>query len=389
MGGGGDLCRCCGTGPLEVFHRTEGVPVANSALYATADEAAAVATGDLVLGCCTACGFIQNTAFEPSLVTYAEGYEDTQAHSARFVDYATGLSRELVGHYDLAGARTLEIGSGKGDFLRILCQETGGTGIGYDPATGRGALGDEGCVELRAEPFDEAVEETADLIVCRHTLEHIADVRAFVEMVARWAAAQGSLVMFEVPDTMRILEEAAFWDLYYEHCSYFTAETLGWLFESAGFEVLQLRPTFEHQYLVIEARPGGGVADLETDRRHVGDVLAATRGFGAEVTGMRELWRRYMMELHEEGLSMVIWGGSSKSVAFLAETDTAGCIDAVVDINPCKHGRYLPGSAIEVVSPEWLVTSPPDLVLVMNPYYEAEIRRTLASLSIETEVVAP
>lgn len=352
-----------------------------------------MATGDLVLGCCTACGFIQNTAFDPSLVSYAQGYEDTQAHSPRFVDYATELCAELVRHHSLAGARVLEIGSGKGDFLRILCGETGGTGIGYDPATGRGALSDDGRVELRAETFDEAVRETADVLVCRHTLEHIEDVRGFVEMVGDWAQATtaGSppLVLFEVPDTMRILEETAFWDLYYEHCSYFTAGTLRWLFESAGLEVLRLRRTFEDQYLVIEAHGSAGEQGAEPGRRHAADVLASVRGFGGRVAEMRHRWRDRMLEAHEKGLSMVIWGGSSKTVAFLAETDTSAFIDAVVDINPRKHGRYLPGSAIEVVAPDSLTANPPDVVLVMNPNYEAEIRHMLDSLSIHTEVVVP
>lgn len=383
-------CRCCGGGPLEVFHQVHAVPVSNSALFPTAQQAAEVATGDLVLGCCTSCGFIQNTAFDPTAVDYTEGYEDTQAHSARFVDYATEVSESLVERHGLLGARSLEVGCGKGDFLRILCAATGGPGIGYDPAVGPGAMGDDATsVELRAEPFTASVTEDADLLVCRHTLEHVADVGEFVEMVYKWARDRSPMVFFEVPDTMRILEEAAFWDLYYEHCSYFTGPTLQWLFGSSGFEVLDVHRAFDGQYLLIEARPLLDAPVVAPDPVAAERVLVAARRFAAEVHEMREQWRSRMLRIKEKGHSMVIWGGSSKSVAFLAETASSGSVRAVVDINPRKHGRFLPGSALEVVAPETLSSLEPDAVLVMNPTYVGEVEEMLESLCVETRVMVP
>jgi len=63
------------------------------------------------------------------------------------------------------------------------------------------------------------------------TLEHIADTADFIKMV------RGSLqdspstdVFFQVPDVLRVLEEEAFWDIYYEHCSYFSIGSLARLF---------------------------------------------------------------------------------------------------------------------------------------------------------------
>ncbi len=66
------------------------------------------------------------------------------------------------------------------------------------------------------------------------------------------------MLLFELPDTTRILDECAFWDIYYEHCSYFTAGSLARLFRQAGFAVDDLYRVYDDQYLVIEARPAGG-----------------------------------------------------------------------------------------------------------------------------------
>ena len=50
-----------------------------------------------------------------------------------------------------------------------------------------------------------------------------------------------TLVFFEVPDTMRILREGAFWDIYYEHCSYFTPGSLARRFRRTGFDINELK----------------------------------------------------------------------------------------------------------------------------------------------------
>src|SRR5690606_5558175 len=77
------------------------------------------------------------------------------------------------------------------------------------------------------------------------------------------------LVLFEVPDVGRILRERAFWDIYYEHCSYFTAGSLAGLFRRVGFEVLDVEHAFGGQYLLLLARPAG--TEVESSQGPVND----------------------------------------------------------------------------------------------------------------------
>jgi hypothetical protein len=60
-------------------------------------------------------------------------------------------------------------------------------------------------------------------------------------------------------------------------------------------------------------------------------------------------------------------------------------IDYVVDINPHKHGTFLPGTGHEVVGPDFLQDRRPDVVVIMNPIYTEEIRRQLDGLGIHPE----
>jgi hypothetical protein len=63
-----------------------------------------------------------------------------------------------------------------------------------------------------------------------------------------------------------------------------------------------------------------------------------------------------------------------------------GGVQQVVDVNPRKHGRYVPGTGQRVVAPDELSAAPPDLVVVMNPLYVDEVRSTLGRLGLDAEV---
>ena len=108
-----------------------------------------------------------------------------------------------------------------------------------------------------SEFFSETSEVPAsDLICCKMTLEHILQTGKFLRAVRNVTSLErGTIVFFQVPDARRILEERAFWDIYYEHCSYFTPVSLAYLFRITGFEILDLWDGYDRQYLMIEGRP--------------------------------------------------------------------------------------------------------------------------------------
>nr|MBP6805780.1 SAM-dependent methyltransferase [Chloroflexota bacterium] len=57
-------------------------------------------------------------------------------------------------------------------------------------------------------------------------------------------------------------------------------------------------------------------------------------------------------------------------------------IPFVVDINPHKTGTFLAGSGQEIVAPPYLSANPPDVVIIMNPIYRAEIGRDLQAMGL-------
>jgi hypothetical protein len=227
----------------------------------------------------------------------------------------------------------------------------------------------------------------ADAVVCRHTLEHISPVAEFMSDVRAAIGDRSPVVLFELPGTQHVLDEAWFWDTYYEHCSYFTAGSLVRLMRRTGFEVLDVRDAYDGQYLLVEARPGptpvsGPPLPGEDD---LAAIAAGADHFAESYQSTVAMWRERITAVAEGGGRSVIWGSGSKGVAFLAALGPAAkAVVAAVDINPYKHGKFMAGTGHEIVAPQALTTIRPELVVVMNSTYLDEIGAELASLGVKT-----
>jgi hypothetical protein len=197
-----------------------------------------------------------------------------------------------------------------------------------------------------------------------------------------------TIVFFEVPDVIRVLRELAFWDIYYEHCSYFSPGSLARLFRLCNFEVLDLSRDFNDQYLLIEAKPvskpSEKVHDLEESVEAISELV---KYFSSNCSKKLQEWKSLLQKSYENGERIAIWGSGSKCVSFMSTLGIKDEIEYVVDINPYRQGKFLPGSGKKVMPPEFLKEKKPDLIIVMNPVYRDEITQMLDRMGIYTEVV--
>ena len=393
-------CPNCLEGEVSLFYRVDDVPVHSVLLLNTREQALSYPKGTVELGFCKSCGFIFNTAFDPSLHEYYSEYESSQAFSSTFNSFAKKLAQQLIERNGLRGKDIIEIGCGQGEFIRLLCGLGNNHGIGFDPAYNEsrsteiqiGPGGSNADVTFIKDFYTEKyVNYNADFIFCKMTLEHIQDTANFIRSIRGSIADRTETnVFFQIPEASQILDETAFWDIYYEHCSYFTPVSLAKLFVGSGFDVTDIWTDYNDQYLMIEANPGKGeiLFDFNEDRQ-LNLIKSKVDNFKTNFPGKLEYWNAKLKAVEEKGLKTVVWGSSSKGVAFLT-TLGAGCdvIEYVVDINPYRQGSFMAGTGQEIVAPEFLQEYKPDLVIVMNPIYTEEIKNNLSMLQLLPDVIS-
>ena len=372
------------------------VPVHCNRLWSNQEDACHAPKGIIRLVCCRTCGLTYNRGFDESLLQYGEGYENSLHYSPAFQGYAKTLANELIRQYDLNNKDIIEIGCGGGEFLSLLCQGGNNRGVGFDPSCPYGHSSSHNTQSLRIirDFYSPKYRDyKADMICCRHVLEHLPSP---TDMLASVREAIGdrmdTIVFFEVPNSLYSLRDMGVWDIIYEHCTYFNESALTRIFIDEDFEILNVRETFEGQFLCIVAKPASRTKTLSNTLSNKKSVpsdgiedLAMT--FGENFRKKVERWEGDLEYLRREGKTVVIWGAGSKGVTFLNSVKAARSIDYVVDLNPHKHRMFVPGTGQQVISPEALGDIKPDVLLVMNPNYMDEIKHIVQGLHVPANVV--
>ncbi len=390
-----DTCPVCGSRPFRGFYTVRDLPVQDGALWPTREAALGASTGDISLAFCDTCGFIANTTFEPDKIDYANGYDISLAWSPLYRRFLDDQAAGLVARYDLHDRVVLEIGCGTGEFLTEICRLGPNCGIGFDPS-----LSDE-MIERLSSPTvslvrdyygEQYADATADLIATRHVLECLPDPMVLLRSVRRTLADDARTVVYcEVPDAGHIFGDGVTWDVTYESNSYFARPSLDTAFRLAGFTVLDSGSCFEGEYVAIEARPGAALdsaSALEPDEADEVDALrTAVDAFAETAAADMAGWRDRLPSLASGGRRIAAWGAGGRAVSWLAGLGIRDEVALIADINPGRQGMFMPVTGQVVVSPEALADSRPDIVVITNPAFGAEIRAQGRALGMEAQFI--
>ncbi|MDJ0618534.1 MAG: methyltransferase domain-containing protein [Calothrix sp. MO_192.B10] len=384
------ICPVCGSSHFEIFFEMLEMPIFCNVLWPEKKDAQNCDKGDIKLAFCSSCGFIGNVAFDPSLLDYTQAYENSLDFSPRFQNYSQSLAERLIETHNLQNQDIIEIGCGKGEFLVSLCELGNNRGVGFDPTYV--PLPEHEKVKdkttfIQDYYSDKYADYASDFICCRHTLEHIPQPNTLLANLRKAIGNRhNTAIFFEVPNALDTFQNMAIWDIIYEHCCYFAPVCLSHAFASNGFQVQKTSEEFRNQFLCLEAVPGE--SNREMDEQQISDLQQLTQDiqtFGSRFANKVEAWQTKLEYITSQDQRTVVWGAGSKGVTFLNLLKNRNQIEFIVDLNPRKQGMYVAGTGQRIVAPDFLRDYQPELILIMNPVYEEEIRQMTADMGLSAE----
>ena len=196
-------CPICNGLRGSAFLRRSQVPVHQNLVVSSRDAACAVARGDLGMVVCEDCGFVFNRRFDLSRLAYGQDYDNTQCCSGHFDAYLDGLVNDLVGRQGVRDSVIVEVGCGKGHFLRklVTAPGAGNRGVGFDPSYVGPDTDRYGRLVFRRWSYADACTDVpAAVVVCCHVIEHVPEPMSLVRAVrAVLAQSPRARLLLETP----------------------------------------------------------------------------------------------------------------------------------------------------------------------------------------------
>lgn len=309
---------------------------------------------------CSGCGLVQ---FDCEPVPY---YLDSTRAGERS-DVLVKMRREQFAHlietYDLQGKKIIEIGAGKGGFLKTLkeMKEYGISefGIENNKEFVRIAREDEGVNVIQGNPEDDNIMIDGgpfDAFVSFAYPARLVNPNSMLQGVSK-NLVDGGIGLVQVASLEHLLRTGGFYDITADHMAYYNEETLRFLLQKNGFDVLEHGEIGDlYIYAIVQKRK---IYNLESS--------------WSDVNEMSDKINKYVEDLVNSGKKVAAWCAGHFAFTILSTTGIGDKVSYLIDNAPFKQGRYAPASHVKIVCSDYYAQEPVDVIMILGPMYVDEL----------------
>jgi len=387
-------CRHCGAELTLPFIDLGTAPPSNS--YVTAKQLAGPEKWyPLRVLTCTNCWLAQTEDYAHFEELFSSDYAYFSSFSSSWLAHAQRYVDDMVGRFNLGReSHIVEVASNDGYMLQYV-KNVGIPCLGIEPTHSTAQAARDRGIDVVEKFFGVSLAEelvaqgkSADLTAANNVLAHVPDINDFVAGFARLLKPNG-VSTFEFPHLMHMVSECQFDTIYHEHFSYLSLSAVKTIFEANGLLVFDVQeiPTHGGSLRVFAQRRDTGTRDVTLT---VKEILAREAAAGVSTVSYYEDFQcraevikddllSFLIQAKRDGKKVGGYGAAAKGNTLMNYAGVrANLLPWVVDLNPAKQGKFLPGSRIPIVNEEHLRNSRPDYVVILPWNLKTEVMSQLA-----------
>ena len=343
---------------------------------------------------CQICTLVQLSEVIPREILFPPNYTYFSSYSSSWLQHSKAYAEKMISFLELNQTNlVVEIASNDGYLLQFFANSQIQV-LGIEPAEGVAKAAVAKGIPTRIEYFGELVAlelakgKKPKLMIGNNVLAHVPDLHDFIKGFSVLIDEQG-LITFEFPHLLNLIKNCQFDTIYHEHYSYLSVSALTPLFAKYGLKIVTIEKLMTHggSLRIYVAKNSSnwtvhesvqGIIDEESrhDPREKDTYSLIQSGTEKIKTDLLSTLTKYK----REGKKISAYGAAAKGVTLLNFCKIGSdFLDYVIDLNPNKQGKFLPGSRIPIVDVKVLGINPPEILLILPWNLTREIKLQLSS----------
>ena len=343
---------------------------------------------------CNQCWLTQTEDFVGTEEMFSKDYAYFSSYSLSWLEHARQYVEKMKLRLNLTEKSIIaEVAANDGYLLQFV-QEVSIPCYGIEPTHSTAKIARERGIDIIEDFFGEisakklaSQRRQVDLAIANNVLAHVPDINDFIKGFLYLLKPTG-VATFEFPHLLSLVQHNQFDTIYHEHYSYISLMAIQPIFEKNGLTVIDVEELSTHggslRVFVQRSDTGKHGINKAVQKLKEKEIKAGMnkinfyQGFQKKAEKVKNDFLNFLIKNKMEGKKIAAYGAAAKGNTMLNFADVqSDLVSYVVDRNPFKQGKYMPGSHIPIVDESVLYKNRPDYVVILPWNLKEEITHQL------------
>jgi SAM-dependent methyltransferase len=348
---------------------------------------------------CNECWLTQTEDFVGATDMFSDDYAYFSSYSTSWLNHAKAFVEKMVVNFSLTKkSMVAEIAANDGYLLQYV-KKASIPCYGIEPTHSTAMAAREKGIEIIEDFFGEITAKKlvndsrqVDLAIANNVLAHVPDINDFVKGFYYLLKPNG-IATFEFPHLLNLVRKNQFDTIYHEHYSYISIVAIEFVFKKNGlmiFDVEEL-PTHGGSLRLFVQKISTGKNVLNSSVKALRDLeinsgmnsINFYEGFQKKSEKIKNDFLSFLLKAQKEGKTVAAYGAAAKGNTMMNFAGVrSDLVSYVVDKNPAKQEKYMPGSRIPILGESFLFNDKPDYVVILPWNLKEEVINQLKDIRL-------